>query len=324
MNRSHTSHSFFYAALLVIATLFFVAVGSGADRTGPSKRSTEAILLSLQEKDIDIGVAAFAFAKEVYPSVDISSYSARIDAIADEVRAIARNSTDPEFRVRCLNTVIHQREKFWASRDTSFNRQRDNYYLNRVLDTKQGNCFSLPLLYVAVAQRLGWPVYLVHVPDHTFVRYVDAHLTEQNIEATSGGGYVPDAQYAKDFRVSKKGQKNGAYLRTLSHRELLGDLAAMNAVTFGQDGALNKSIGNFELATKLNPKLVEAWNNLAKLYAVVGKNAAKTESDRFFSQSARCAKERDELGFVSPKSVPQFAENGKPIKQGINLQYRTK
>jgi hypothetical protein len=72
--------------------------------------------------------------------------------------------------------------------------------------------------YVAVAQRLGWPVYPVSVPDHSFVRYVDPALKDQNIETTSNGGYVPDGIYVKDFVVSEKGRKSGAYFRTLTYR----------------------------------------------------------------------------------------------------------
>jgi len=210
----------------------------------PLGRCSESVqdLLKQPEKRIDVGIAALNLAKEIYPDIDIASYSEKIDALAEQVRRLARGSEDPDQRVRCLNTVLFLNEKFQAQRDPSFQHKSENYYLNFVLDTKQGNCFSMPLLYVAVAQRIGWPIYIVHVPDHYFVRYVDPTFRQQNIEATSGGGYVPDEKYAEDFLVTEMGRKSGAYLRTLTYRELLADLVATNAITFGQQGQLPKAI----------------------------------------------------------------------------------
>ena len=263
-------------------------------------------LLKLSENDIDVGVIALTLAKEIYPDIDVDSYSTKIDALAEQVRRLARGTDDPDLRVRCLNTVLYRNEQFHASRELSVQRKPENYFLNRVLDTKQGNCFSMPLLYVAVAQRLGWPVYLVHVPDHTFVRYADPAFKQQNIEATSGGGYVPDEKYAVDFLVSAKGRKSGAYLRTLSHRELLGDVVAINAITFGHRGELPKAIAYLKLATRLNPRLVDAWANLANANKMMAKRSNGPEAEKYRESAAQCAKRLEDLGFVHPIDVPQF------------------
>lgn len=263
-------------------------------------------ILMLPEEKIDVGIVALTLAKELYSDIDVAAYSEKIDALADKVHRLARGTQDPDQRIRCLNTVLLLYEKFQGSRDSSFARKLENYYLNHVLETKQGNCVSLPLLYIAVSQRLDWPIYLVHVPDHSFVRYVDPTLKQQNIEATSNGGYVADERYAKDFLVSKLGRKSGAYLRTLTHRELLGNLVEINAIALGQRGELTKSISYLISATRLNPRLVSAWANLVNAYEIMAKRSSGSEAEKYRQLAEKYSMKLKELGFVHPKDVPQF------------------
>ena len=269
-------------------------------------------LLELPEDKIDIGLVALTLAKEVSPDIDIASYSNKIDALAEKVRRLAKGSQDPDHRVRCLNTVILLHEKIQGTRDLASARNFEKYYLDRVLDTKQGNCVSLPMLYIAVSQRLGWPVYLVHVPDHSFVRYVDPLLKEQNIEATSNGGFVSDDEYAQKFLVSEKGRKSGTYLRTLTHRETTGDLVAVNGITFGQQGDTEKSIAYLRLATRLNPRNAAAWSNLIIAHKIAAKRSNGAEAKRNLDLAAKYSRKLDQLGFVHPKDVPQFTSTRRP------------
>lgn len=91
--------------------------------------------------------------------------------------------------------------------------------LTGLLDTRKGNCFNLPLLYMAVARRLGYPIKPVSAPRHLFLRYVDPKLKRQNIEATGNGGFSPDAEYIADLKISKIALKNGLFLKSLSKKE---------------------------------------------------------------------------------------------------------
>lgn len=267
-------------------------------------------LTSLPENKIDIGIVALTLAKEIYPAIKIRPYSSKIDDLADKVRRLANGTIDPDRRVRCLNTVILRDEKFRSDRDPSFRRKPDNYFMNNVLDTKQGNCYSMPILYAAIAQRLGWPIYIVHVPDHSFVRYVDPTFHEQNIETTSAGDYVPDDTYAKDFRVSAKGRASGAYLRTLSYRETVADLLAINGVVLGRQGQIEKAIAYLQSATEINPRLVTAWASLGTVNMLMARQLPDSEAERYRIAADQCAQKLTELGFVHPYEVPQLSSSG--------------
>jgi regulator of sirC expression with transglutaminase-like and TPR domain len=259
--------------------------------------------LQLPEEKIDIGLAALTFAKEFYPHLDIAAYSQRIDRIADKARQLAHDTEDPETRIRVLNTVIHQMEGIHYDRSPLARSRQDYYFLNGILDTKQGICYSLPLLYIAVAQRLGYPLYPVLAPDHIFVRYVDPAFTEQNVETTSGGKYFPDQHYIKAFAVSQRGLKSGSYLRTLTYRQFLGHMMAASAVFHGRNAATPKTIAYLEKAAQLDPRFAGHYDNLRIVYSDMSEVAPPYLAAVYREKAARYARKAQDLGFVDPDHV---------------------
>jgi regulator of sirC expression with transglutaminase-like and TPR domain len=286
------------ALVLCIVGLFNIAAAAGP----PYIPSSIQKQLDLSEDKIDIGLAALTFAKEFYPNLDIAAYSKRIDLIADKARQLARGTEDPETRIRVLNTVIHQMEGFHYDRSPFARSRQDYYFLNGILDTKQGICYSLPLLYIAVAQRLGYPLYPVLAPDHIFVRYVIPNFTEQNIETTSGGKYFPDQYYIEAFAVSNRGLKSGSYMRTLTYRQFLGHMLAASAVFHGRNAATPKTIAYLEKAAQLDPHFADHYDNLRIVYTAlseVNPHLATTYREK----AERYARKAQELGFVDPDNV---------------------
>ena len=274
MNQSFGSRLNAVALLLLmpgVFGLFDAALASGNQAIPPSIQQQ----LNLPKDQIDLGIAALTFAKEFYPDLDVATYSKRIDLIADKARQLSQGTEDPETRIRILNTVIHQMEGFHYDHSPFARSRQDYYFLNGILDTKQGICYSLPLLYIAVAQRLGYPLYPVLAPDHIFVRYVDPNFMEQNIETTSGGKYFPDQYYIEAFAVSQRGLKSGSYLRTLTYRQFLGHMLAASAVFHGRNGESLKAIVYLEKAAQLDPQFADHYDNLRIIYTAMSKRRAR-------------------------------------------------
>ncbi len=48
----------------------------------------------------------------------------------------------------------------------------------------------MSMLYLAVADRLKWPIVPVRAAKHIFCRYISHGFKDNNIEATCGGGYL--------------------------------------------------------------------------------------------------------------------------------------
>ena len=94
--------------------------------------------------------------------------------------------------------------------------------LNKVLDSKIGNCVGLSILYLCIAEGLHLPIYGVSVPEHIFVRYDDGDF-RRNIEMGYEGMFTPDSYYINMHgkRISQTSVKNGYYLKILLLTKLL-------------------------------------------------------------------------------------------------------
>lgn len=97
---------------------------------------------------------------------------------------------------------------------------------------RAGTCSSLPVLYVAVAQRLGYPVTLAAAKGHLYVRYEDGdeHL---NVEATSiGYNSYPDDHYRKwPYPTDDVEAREYGLLRPKTKAEMLGAFLIIRAQT---------------------------------------------------------------------------------------------
>ena len=224
-------------------------------------------LLAMPESKIDIGTAALTFAHAIYPErVDIAAYSKKLDGFAAEARQIAGLKAKPDELRAALNTVLYKREGFRYNFASGAMDNWAAYFLPAVLDTKRGTCATMSMLYLAVAQRLGLSIYAVSAPDHSFLRITDPGVTYPNVEATSGGGTKSDAHYIEELQISSAAVKAGTYMRTMTHREYLGVLLAINADYYLHKGEVETPIEYYKMALQVDPHLDLAAISLTMLY----------------------------------------------------------
>ena len=195
-------------------------------------------ILALPEEQIDVGLADLVLAKDFYPDLKIESFLHAFDYMADRFMYFFGQHTDPDKRVRALNSFLYQKGEWNDSITFGYDdedlhaRRLSNKFINGYIATKKGSCITLPMMYVILAGRLGFPIYAARLPYHFFVRYVPEPTTpsfQENIEATNGGSYVPNEEYKKTFRIPEKALKNGVYLRTLTKKQYVASLLLINA-----------------------------------------------------------------------------------------------
>jgi len=291
---------------LLRSSLCFAAIGLLAQTHAlgqtPVSRETELLLRSPESK-LDVGIAALTLAKEVYPDLHIPYYSKKIDLLASQAQqVIARQGrNDPDSVIRALNTFFYKIHGMYYDPSVEAWEKRENYFLVKLLDTKEGTCANMPVLYMAVAQRLGYPVYSVAIPEHQFLRYVSPTLKEANIEATGGGGFIPDARYIRESRVGEIGLKESDYLKTLSNREWLAHLVESTAVTISKQGKLDKAIYLLEKSVAINPKCAGCYHNLGASYLAKAKKQTTQEAGmKYWNKADGAFKRSKELGYVMP------------------------
>lgn len=113
-----------------------------------------------------------------------------------------------------------------------------NMFVTKLLQTGSGQCHSLPLLFLCVAEQLKTKAYLSLSPNHSFIQYFDQQGKRYNFETTNGN-LVSQAWLMQSTYVNATAFKNGTYLDTLSNRKLythcLSDMLLGYLVKIGYD-----------------------------------------------------------------------------------------
>ncbi|MCG3181551.1 MAG: hypothetical protein BIFFINMI_03947 [Phycisphaerae bacterium] len=100
-------------------------------------------------------------------------------------------------------------------------------------DTPGGTCASMPVLYVAVGRRLGYPLKLATTKGHVFVRWegkdspIPTWRARFNMEGTHGFSSFPDDYYKTwPFKLTDFEVQTNGYLVSLTPAEELAEFLA--------------------------------------------------------------------------------------------------
>jgi hypothetical protein len=174
------------------------------------------------------------------------------------------NKSQGHFCVLMMITVLQQ--DFGVKynpdriRDPDFTDSRD-LFIHGIISGRGGTCVSMPVLYVAVGRRLGYPLKLVNAPAHLFCRWDDSERESGfgrdrfNIEASGVGlNSHPDEFYHTwPLKVPAHVIQQGSYLYSLTAREENAVFAATRAHCLLDNGRYEESLSACKLATQFAP-----------------------------------------------------------------------
>lgn len=240
----------------------------------------------LHPEDIDISTAALELADDLSPlEKDIATYNHQIDVLARRVERLCNGSTDPETRIRSINTILFLHERFDYKHDPS-DESGITFSLANLLDTKAGSCLPLSTLYLSIAQRLNYPIYPVMTPTHSFVRYIRPDFSTTNIEPTCEGAYETDEGYIRNLSIPQVSIKSGVYMQTLSREVFLSYLIEVNAWVHWRRRDKIKVLHLLEKAINLHDRNVALRVSLFYVYQILGKEF-KGEKGSYYRQRAK-------------------------------------
>jgi hypothetical protein len=137
-------------------------------------------------------------------------------------------NSEAYFRVLVMITVLQQDFHVHYNADQieapSFADSRDLFLHGILGEKRQGTCVSMPVLYVAVGRRLGYPMKLVTTKAHLFARWERPDGKEKlNIEATNQGlnCYLDDYYLNWPVPMTDEEVRRGHYLQSLTPEEEL-------------------------------------------------------------------------------------------------------
>jgi hypothetical protein len=94
--------------------------------------------------------------------------------------------------------------------------------LHGLLTRREGTCTSLPVLFVALGRRLGYPLHLAIAKQHVLCQWVERNGSRVNLEGSNeaGAAMLPDEHYhAWPRPLTPDDLASGRYLRPLTRSE---------------------------------------------------------------------------------------------------------
>lgn len=145
-------------------------------------------------------------------------------------------------------------------KDVFGHRNKKNLFVSKLLETRKGNCRSLPYLYKILAEELGVNAHLALAPNHVYIKHNSERHGWYNTELTNGI-FPIDAWIMASGFVHVDAITNGVYMKALDNKEsiavLLVDLAEnYNAKYPDNDGSF--ALQCAERAIKVYPNFAKA------------------------------------------------------------------
>ena len=127
-----------------------------------------------KQEALDLFDGFFLIARYQYPELKLKPIQAQLENIRKDIWLEFRNSQTSLEKITILNHFFFKHYKFAIDKATPDTPQ--NCYLNRILETRNGNAISITILYTLVARSLNLPVHYIDLQDNPLVGYFDKDL----------------------------------------------------------------------------------------------------------------------------------------------------
>ena len=206
--------------------------------------------------------------------LNIGRCLARLDKWAQQVKVVTGRhlyrAHDPKYAEHYKHSETWLRSEFLAQvlqedcgvhynmervRNIDFTNAKDLFIHGMIDDANGGTCVSMPVLYVAVGRRLGYPLWLVLTKGHVFARW-EAGTERFNIETTSTGGTdsYPDEHYKTWPLEWTEAEKTAdCYLKSLSPAEELACFLGSRGHCLLDTGRAGEAFETYAAAQRLAP-----------------------------------------------------------------------
>jgi regulator of sirC expression with transglutaminase-like and TPR domain len=272
-------------------------------------------VLATPDSRLDYLEAQIAFDRLFDPAADPVAMRRMVDRLVVAARGFAGNRPSDGAKFDAIRKVVYtsgpwnDNRPFAYDMDDPKGQRPGNQRLSNYLRTRRGNCVSMPMLLLIIANKMGMTVSLGTAPLHMFVRYtLPTTGKAYNIEATNGGNLTRDIWYRQNFPISDRAMESGIYLRSLSKREGIATMATTVVESLIKQGAFQQAVDVCDMILKINPRETHAMLKRATAigYMIV-------EFDRAFPDEA----------LIPPPLKPRYqwllSENAKMFAQAEAL-----
>ncbi|WP_287129928.1 SirB1 family protein [Candidatus Cyanaurora vandensis] len=122
----------------------------------------------LDQPQINLARAALFMAQEEYPDLDPQTYLDTLDTMAQAVQTQLPDAPYPLRVIQTINRYLYDELGFQGN-ETDYYDPRNSFF-NEVLERRTGIPITMALVYLEIAQRVGFPMVAVGMPGHLLIR----------------------------------------------------------------------------------------------------------------------------------------------------------
>lgn len=242
--------------------LVLLALSGPLNAQGPAE--VVRAILSAPDSELSYERAKLTFDALIAPEMDEVAVTSEIDQLASAADSMAANGSDVD-KLKAARQVIYdagawnENRPFVYDHDDPYGQDLRNKLLATYFNTRRGNCVSMPILQLIVAERLGLNVSLSTAPLHVFMRYTNPiNGRSIAIESTSGGHPARESEYFEQMGVTQAQVDNGIYLGVLTKRESIAVIASTVTEWLMSEGRYDEAIAVADVLLEYYPTDVHA------------------------------------------------------------------
>lgn len=115
---------------------------------------------------------ALWIARYRYPELDSSLIISEIEQIQKNIWLELNHYLSPLEQVNVINSILYSYYKI--NGEENVNKSPDLFCLNHLLESKQGNSFTIGILYLIICEALDIPIFAVDLPRQFVLAYFDS------------------------------------------------------------------------------------------------------------------------------------------------------
>jgi len=268
-----------------------------SDGRNPGLREEFSLLVShdIDEDRISLERAALTIARTEYPHLDVERYIRVLDRLGRRVAALLPSLADAQQTIQCLNRVMFEEEGFSGNTEDYYDPR--NSFLNDVLDRKVGIPITLALVYMEVAQRVGFPLFGVGMPGHFLLKHYDVDGRETLIDAFQRGSILTHEQCQQRLDHIYAGHLplQPEFLHTVSRRQMLTRMLNNLRNIYLTRRDLRRALLVVDLVLAVYPRSPEDMKQRAQLRFALGQLRAAADDFDTYVRMSPDASDADEV-----------------------------
>jgi len=202
---------------------------------------------------------ALLVAKYRYPELNVQSFLKQLDQIRRNIWLELNAYLTPLEQINIINSILYNYYKLQGHEITE--RDPNLFFINHTLESKQGNAYSIGVIYLALCELLDIPIFAVGLPRQFVIAFFDTQysfLTPDTeplqtiqfyIDPVNGMVYT---QNDVEIYIKKiKAEREEQFFQPLSNKAVIIRMLEEMAITYDNTQQEDKSQEMYQLIAVL-------------------------------------------------------------------------